>query len=79
MLSKANGEPTGLFFDPTNPNRAYINVMFQGGNDRLIQINTAVPEPSSIALMLAGLGSLGACTRRQRVIARRVTDLWSGR
>jgi uncharacterized protein len=58
-LSTVGGEPTGLFFDPTNPNVAYVNVMMQGGNDRLIQI-TAVPEPASVALMLAGLGLLGA-------------------
>ncbi len=65
-LATASGEPTGLFFDPTNPNIAYVNVMFQGGTDRLIQI-TAVPEPGSYALMLAGLGLLGTgAWRRHR-------------
>ena len=74
MLSKANGEPTGLFFDPTNPNRAYVNVMFQGGNDRLIEINAAVPEPSSVALMVAGLVMLLArrhCLRASETAGRR--------
>ena len=68
-LSTVGGEPTGLFFDPTNPNRAYVNVMFQGGNDRLIEINAAVPEPSSVVLMVAGLAVLFA----PRLMLRRRT------
>ena len=63
------GEPTGLFFDPTNPNIAYVNVMYQEGNDRLIRIS-AVPEPTSHALMLAGLGLLGAGAWRRGVTTR---------
>ena len=69
-LSTEGGEPTGLFFDPTNPNVAYVNVMMLGGNDRLIQIS-AVPEPASVALMLAGLGLLGAGASNARSQVRR--------
>lgn len=57
---------TGLYFDITNPNRAYINVQHpSSGVDRLIEIS-AVPEPASAALMRTGLALLGggACRRR---------------
>jgi uncharacterized protein len=65
-LSTVGAEPTGLYFDVTDPNVAFINVQHPGsGVDRLIQI-TAVPEPASHALMLAGLGVVGAVVRRGR-------------
>ena len=64
-LSTPGAEPTGLYFDKLNPNVAYVNVQHPtGGDDRLIQI-TAVPEPESYAMMLAGLGLLGVAARRR--------------
>jgi sugar lactone lactonase YvrE len=64
-----NGTPgsefTGLYFDKTNPNIAYVNIQHPGdGVDRTIQI-TAVPEPESYAMFLAGLGMLGMMARRR--------------
>lgn len=60
-------EPTGLYFDPINPNVAYLNIQHPtSGNDVLLQI-TAVPEPESYAMMLCGLGMVGFALRnRQR-------------
>ena len=65
----SNGTPgselTGLYFDKTNPNLAYLNVQHPNdGVDRLIQIS-AVPEPESYAMFLAGLGLLGFAARRR--------------
>jgi hypothetical protein len=59
-------EPTGLYFDITNPNVAFVNVQHPtSGVDRMIQI-TAVPEPETYAMMLAGLGIIGSMVRRRR-------------
>jgi secreted PhoX family phosphatase len=67
-MSTQGAEPTGLYFDVTNPNIAFINVQHpSSGVDRLIQV-TAVPEPGSYALMLAGLGVVGASVRRRRTV-----------
>ena len=64
-LSTVGAEPTGLYFDIGNPNIAFVNVQHpSSGVDRLIQI-TAVPEPHSYALMLAGLAVVGAFVRRR--------------
>ncbi len=67
-LATGGAEPTGLYFDPFNPNIAFVNVQHPtGGNDRLLQI-TAAPEPESIALMLAGLLGFAARQRKQRSV-----------
>jgi len=66
-LSTVGPEPTGLYFDVTNPNIAFVNVQHPGsGVDRMMQITAAVPEPETYAMMLAGLGLLGTIARRRR-------------
>jgi secreted PhoX family phosphatase len=66
-MSTAGAEPTGLYFDLNNPNKAYVNVQHpSSGNDRLIMITASVPEPESYAMLLAGLGLMGAVARRRR-------------
>lgn len=69
----SNGTPgsefTGLYFDKNDPNKAYVNIQHPNtGIDRMIQISavTPVPEPETYAMMLAGLGMLGAFTRRRK-------------
>lgn len=53
-LSALGAEPTGLYFDPFNPNVAYVNVQHASSDiDRTIEIR-ATPEPSSLALLLTG-------------------------
>ena len=66
----SNGTPgsefTGLYFDPYNPNRAWVNIQHPtDGNDRMIQITAAVPEPGEYAMMLAGLAIVGGIARRR--------------
>ncbi len=64
-LSTVGAEPTGLYFDKFNPNVAYVNVQHpSSGNDTLLQI-TAVPEPETYAMFLAGLGLMGMMSRRR--------------
>ena len=64
-LSTEGAEPTGLYFDKFNPNVAYVNIQHpNSGNETLLQI-TAVPEPESYAMFLAGLGLLGMIARRR--------------
>ncbi len=64
-LSTLGAEPTGLYFDPFRPNIAYINVQHTASDiDRTIEIS-AVPEPGTISLLMAGLVGL-MLTRRSR-------------
>jgi len=67
-LQVAGAEPTGLFFDPYDPSRAYLNIQHPGSDeDRLMMISiSAVPEPETYAMFLAGLGLMGAVARRRR-------------
>lgn len=65
----SNGTPgsefTGLYFDKFDANKAYVNIQHPSdGIDRTIQI-TAVPEPGTYAMLLAGLGLLGVTARRR--------------
>ena len=65
-LSTSGAESTGLYFDKFDPNKAYINVQHpNSGVDRTMQI-AAVPEPETYAMMLAGLGLVGALARRRK-------------
>ena len=64
-MSTAGAEPTGLYFDITNPNLAFVNVQHPtSGVDRLIEIS-AVPEPGTYAMLLGGLAVLGGVARRR--------------
>lgn len=68
-MSTVGAEPTGLYFDKTNPNVAYVNVQHpSSGVDRLMRIDAvaAVPEPESYAMVLAGLSVMGLFARRRR-------------
>ena len=59
-------EFTGLYFDKTDPNKAFVNIQHpNSGVDRTIQIS-AVPEPETYAMLLAGLGLVGTMIRRRR-------------
>lgn len=65
-VATQGSEPTGLYFDKFNPNVAYVNIQHPtSGNDVLVQI-TAVPEPESYAMFLAGLGLMGVFARRRK-------------
>ncbi len=64
-VATQGAEPTGLYFDKFNPNLAYVNIQHpDSGNDMLVQIS-AVPEPETYAMFLAGLGLVGFGARRR--------------
>jgi len=59
-------EFTGLYFDTTNPNRAWVNIQHPSSlNDRTIEITAAVPEPGSLTALIA-LGLVGIAALRRR-------------
>lgn len=65
-LSTLGAEPTGLYFDPFNPNVAYLNVQHAGSDvDRTIRIS-AIPEPSAASLMGLGLSMLSFVAWQRR-------------
>jgi secreted PhoX family phosphatase len=66
----SNGTPgsefTGLYFDKTNPNVAFVNIQHPTtGDDSLIRLTAAVPEPSTYLMMLLGLAGVGFLARRR--------------
>lgn len=62
----AGSEFTGLFFDPLNPNRAFVNIQHPGsGVDRTFQVS-AVPVPAALPLLVSALGGLGIAGRRRK-------------
>lgn len=68
-LTTPGAEPTGLMFDPNDPNIAFVNVQHPAsGVDRLLQIS-AVPEAPAALQALAG-GALLAAWRRCRRLRR---------
>ncbi len=71
-LSAAGAEPTGLYFDVTNPYVAFVNVQHPSdGIDRMIQLSfTPVPEPTTWAMMIGGFALAGASLRRRRATVR---------
>lgn len=70
----SNGTPgsefTGLFFDPTDPNKAYVNIQHPtSGVDRTMMITAVpVPEAETYAMMLSGLGLVGFAAARRKPV-----------
>ena len=71
-LSTTGSEPTGFYFDPFRPNVAYIDVQHPDSDvDRTIEIS-AVPEPGTVSLLLAGLMGIMLTRRSRRTAPDRV-------
>ncbi|MEA5510630.1 alkaline phosphatase PhoX [Crocosphaera sp. UHCC 0190] len=65
-MSTLGAEPTGLYFDPFNPNVAYVNIQHADSDvDRTIRI-TSVPEQGTSALSLAAFGLVSAALLRRK-------------
>ncbi len=68
----SNGTPgselTGLYFDPTNPNRAWVNVQHPAsGNDRMLELTASpVPVPAALPLLGSALAAFGFVARRRK-------------
>ena len=68
-LSTLGAEPTGLYFDPFNPNVAYMNVQHADSDvDRTMLISATTPRVAASSLLLAGLGTLGVVVFRRRTV-----------
>ena len=67
-----NGTPgsefTGLYFDPFNPNRAWVNIQHpSSGVDRTIELTASpVPVPASVWMLGSALIGMGALKRRNK-------------
>ncbi len=68
-LSTLGAEPTGLYFDPFNPNIAYMNVQHADSDvDRTIMISATPLRVAASSLLLAGLGMRGVVVFRRRPV-----------
>ncbi len=62
-------EFTGLYFDPFNPNRAWVNIQHPAsGNDRLMEL-TAAPVPVPAAVWMFGSALCGMVGLKRRKVA----------
>ncbi len=69
-MSTIGAEPTGLYFDKFNANVAYVNIQHPDSLvDSTIMIS-AVPEPETYVMLLAGLGLMGAVARRKKTFGK---------
>lgn len=67
-LSTIGAEPTGLYFDKFNANAAYVNIQHPDSLVDSTILISAVPEPETYAMLLAGLGLMSAMGRRRKTI-----------